>query len=273
MDPKRRLACRFFDLPHFFKMEIATKLGLVGTEDRDLYPKPELWTICFQRANERSILDKFWEEVEKHHDDGKPGENPFASKVPATASVGPDDPRSYEEARWFHEGFLSGATAYAGAVGHSQLKSDNEHLRNLFDAQGRRTLETCSRMPYMPPELERYAADWLRANEKTPGQVQHGTFPLGMVQRLIELAGHAERADCRTDEAVQALNRPEEDARLASELGEIVRAGNGRSRLESALCQALRAAVAAHGPITAETAPSAAKRMIGEIKAIARSLR
>ncbi len=50
-------------------------------------------------------------------------------------------PQTHEEARQFHEGFLSGATAYAAAVGHSELKRDNPKLCEVFDAQGWRTVE------------------------------------------------------------------------------------------------------------------------------------
>ena len=50
-------------------------------------------------------------------------------------------PQTHEEARQLHEGFLSGATAYAAAVGHSTLKSNNPKLCEVFDAQGWRTIE------------------------------------------------------------------------------------------------------------------------------------
>lgn len=56
------------------------------------------------------------------------------------------EPVTHEEARWFHEGFLSGATCYAAAVGHSTLKSDNEKLREVFDAQGWKTIETFKKL-------------------------------------------------------------------------------------------------------------------------------
>jgi hypothetical protein len=41
---------------------------------------------------------------------------------------------------------------------------------------------------------------------------------------------------------------------------------NQRAALERLICGALRSAVDAHGPITKETAPSAAKRVIGALK-------
>ena len=61
----------------------------------------------------------------------------------ATASPGP---QTHEEARQFHDGFLSGATAYAVAVGHSGLKCDNQQLREVFDAQGWKTIETFEKL-------------------------------------------------------------------------------------------------------------------------------
>ncbi len=54
--------------------------------------------------------------------------------------------RTHAEARQFHEGFLAGATAYAIAVGHSSLQSDNPKLREVFDAQGWKTIETLERL-------------------------------------------------------------------------------------------------------------------------------
>lgn len=61
----------------------------------------------------------------------------------ATASPGP---QTHEEARQFHDGFLSGATAYAAAIGHSTLKSNNPKLCEVFDAQGWRTIETFEKL-------------------------------------------------------------------------------------------------------------------------------
>lgn len=64
-----------------------------------------------------------------------------------TADTGPpQDPATMDEARQFHEGFLAGATAYAAAVGHSTLKRDNPQLRDVFEAQGWRTIETFERI-------------------------------------------------------------------------------------------------------------------------------
>lgn len=57
------------------------------------------------------------------------------------ATHGPEAPKTHGEARFFHDGFLAGATAYAAAVGHSCLKSNNPKLCEVFDAQGWRTIE------------------------------------------------------------------------------------------------------------------------------------
>lgn len=78
MNPARRIIFRFFDLPCSVRMKVVTKLGLVADEDEGL-PKQERYRRYFQRAKERSVLDRLWVEVEKQHADGKPAENPFAA--------------------------------------------------------------------------------------------------------------------------------------------------------------------------------------------------
>ncbi len=55
-------------------------------------------------------------------------------------------PQTVEEAKTFHDGFIAGATAYAAAVGHSCLKSENEKLREVMDAQGWQTIETFEKL-------------------------------------------------------------------------------------------------------------------------------
>lgn len=80
------------------------------------------------------------------HDACLPDELKPQPEPMAVASHGPDAPKTTDEARFFHDGFLAGVTAYAGAVGHSQLKSDNPNLRELFDAQGWRTIETYEKL-------------------------------------------------------------------------------------------------------------------------------
>lgn len=67
--------------------------------------------------------------------------------TPAQASQDSPGPQTHEEARQFHEGFLAGATAYCAAIGHSCLKSDNPKLREVFDVQGWKTIETFEKMP------------------------------------------------------------------------------------------------------------------------------
>lgn len=52
----------------------------------------------------------------------------------------------------------------------------------------------------------------------------------------------------------------------------LVDIGN-RSQIESAIAGALKATIDAHGPITRENRPSAAKRIYGELKSIARQQR
>lgn len=49
-------------------------------------------------------------------------------------------PRTCEEARWFHQGLLSGLTIYAREMGHSTLKSQNALLRRLMDDAGERVI-------------------------------------------------------------------------------------------------------------------------------------
>jgi hypothetical protein len=75
-------------------------------------------------------------------------EDPRWEILTPTQAVGPpSEPATHEEAKWFHEGFLAGATAYCAAVGHSCLKSDNGELRQVFDAQGWKTIEMFERLP------------------------------------------------------------------------------------------------------------------------------
>ena len=55
-------------------------------------------------------------------------------------------PQTHEEARWFHQGFIAGLTAYARESGQSTLKSANELLRRLMDEQGWKTIEEYERL-------------------------------------------------------------------------------------------------------------------------------
>lgn len=51
-------------------------------------------------------------------------------------------PQTHEEAKCFHQGFISGLTVYARESGHSTLRTVNELLRRLMDDQGFKTIET-----------------------------------------------------------------------------------------------------------------------------------
>ncbi len=72
------------------------------------------------------------------------GDNPRF--MTPTASTGPVPFETIEQVKAFHDGFISGLTAYAGAIGHSGLKSENETLRNLMDKQGWETIEEFERV-------------------------------------------------------------------------------------------------------------------------------
>jgi len=79
--------------------------------------------------------------------------------VYATSEKDTPGPQTHEEARWFHEGFLAGVTAYCAAVGHSCLKSDNKKLREVFDAQGWRTIEMFEKIATSPVVCEHGVKD------------------------------------------------------------------------------------------------------------------
>lgn len=78
------------------------------------------------------------------HDDCLPDE--LKPQTPTTASQESPGPQTHEEARQFHEGFLSGLTVYARERGDSTLKSKNELLRRLMDEQGWKTIETFEKL-------------------------------------------------------------------------------------------------------------------------------
>ena len=52
-----------------------------------------------------------------------------------------EGPKTLDEARCFHEGFLAGATAYAKELCVASKKEDNPLLASLFDEQGWKTIE------------------------------------------------------------------------------------------------------------------------------------
>lgn len=55
-------------------------------------------------------------------------------------------PRTHDEERWRHHGFVAGLTAYAKSKGDPTLKRDNELLRQLADKDGWETIEAYERM-------------------------------------------------------------------------------------------------------------------------------
>ena len=77
MNPERRLTFRFFDLPYTHRMDVIQALRLIQ-DDNEVVREDERYRRYFQRAKEKGLLGKFWEEVEKRHADGKPEANPFA---------------------------------------------------------------------------------------------------------------------------------------------------------------------------------------------------
>jgi hypothetical protein len=69
----------------------------------------------------------------------------------ATAAVEWEGPKTHEEARCFHQGFLSGLTVYARESGASTLKRDNPLLKRLMDEQGWKTIEEFERISGSQP--------------------------------------------------------------------------------------------------------------------------
>lgn len=61
-DPKRKLAFMFLGLPYHVKLNIAVKLSLIDDSDRDLEEIRKAQKY-FERATERDLLGKLWDEV------------------------------------------------------------------------------------------------------------------------------------------------------------------------------------------------------------------
>lgn len=78
VNPERRLAYRFFDLPYSRRMEVVQILGLIADEDEHLR-EDERYRRYFVRAKEQTLLNQFWREVEARHADGRPDDNPFST--------------------------------------------------------------------------------------------------------------------------------------------------------------------------------------------------
>jgi len=76
VNPERRLAYRFFDLPYSRRMEVVQVLGLIADEDEHLR-EDERYRRYFVRAKEQTQMHRFWREVETRHADGRPDDNPF----------------------------------------------------------------------------------------------------------------------------------------------------------------------------------------------------
>ena len=82
LNPARRLACRFLELPRHIQNSIAESLALIQDEDKK-QPIAEQFRRFFQRASRDGNLADLWREVEAQYPDGEPANNPFAlpSKV------------------------------------------------------------------------------------------------------------------------------------------------------------------------------------------------
>jgi hypothetical protein len=149
-------------------------------------------------------------------------------QTPAQTAQEPENPRSYEEAHWFQNGFIAGATAYAAVRGDSTLKTTNQHLRVVFDTQSWKTIEAYERTPPMAPQLDEKVKQWLGMNQKTEDQVRHGTFPLGMVQGWIDRAERAEREFVSAKASLGELQSVVSDANLdLDKLGDLLADSSG----------------------------------------------
>jgi len=79
MNPRRRLAYRFYTLPYNVRLRVAQDLELVRDEDQDV-PDAQLFERYFKRAQERKTLAQFWESVENEHPTRPIAENPFSGE-------------------------------------------------------------------------------------------------------------------------------------------------------------------------------------------------
>lgn len=75
-----------------------------------------------------------------------------------------EGPKTHDEARWFHQGVLSGLTQYAREKGDSCLKSENELIRRLMDAEGFRTLDEFERVSGSSEIIDEKRADKSRCS-------------------------------------------------------------------------------------------------------------
>src|SRR5439155_18523841 len=66
VNPARKLTYRFMSLPYQRRIEVAQELKLIENEDGDLNDS-QRYAAYFRRANERGLLPKLWEAVERAH--------------------------------------------------------------------------------------------------------------------------------------------------------------------------------------------------------------
>lgn len=78
VNPERVLVYKFLSLPYHLKLRVALDLRLVEDADQ-LLPELIKFQTYFSRAKESNILDKLWDEVEKHQEE-KSQINPFINK-------------------------------------------------------------------------------------------------------------------------------------------------------------------------------------------------
>lgn len=76
MNASRRLTYQFLSLPYQVRVQIAQELGLLEDEDRDASDL-ELVQRFFQRARQRKLLARLWEEVEGRYGSTEREANPF----------------------------------------------------------------------------------------------------------------------------------------------------------------------------------------------------
>ncbi|RYZ88814.1 MAG: hypothetical protein EOP04_08470 [Proteobacteria bacterium] len=75
MNPIRRFAYRFLNLPYHKQVEVAQKFGLFEDDDRTIYGS-DLFSRFLERANRNQVAADFWEAVEKEYSDPS-SSNPF----------------------------------------------------------------------------------------------------------------------------------------------------------------------------------------------------
>ena len=80
-DAVRTMASRFASLPDYLRLEVAGRLLNWYDEHQDAARGRDVRRCCASGGQKRaSLLEKFWDEVEKTHGDGFQCCNPFAAK-------------------------------------------------------------------------------------------------------------------------------------------------------------------------------------------------